>query len=86
MLQIAFQITSFLQFARKVYNELPDRVSDIFKIRQPIQVKDLYELDLESLLSETYTITTVECSKGFNNEGKPVLEQVSIIEILMFLL
>lgn len=71
-----FQITSFLQFARKVYNELPDRVNDIFKIRQPIQVKDLYELDLESLLSETYTITTVECSKGFNNEGKPVLEPV----------
>lgn len=71
-----FQITSFLQFARKVYKELPDRVNDIFKIRQPIQVKDLYELDLESLLNETYTITTVECSKGFNNEGKPVLEPV----------
>ena len=70
------QITTFLQFAKKIYTELPDRVNDIFKIRSLIQVKELYELDLDSILNETYTITAVECNKGFNAEGKPVLEQV----------
>lgn len=73
-----------MQFSKKVYNELPDRVNDIFKIRAQIQVKELYELDLESLLNETYTITTIECNKGFNAEGKPVLEQVRKISLMIF--
>lgn len=59
-----------------MYSELPDRVNDIFKIRAQIQVKELYELDLDTLLNETYTVTTIECNKGFNAEGKQVLEQV----------
>ncbi|XP_065219244.1 transformation/transcription domain-associated protein isoform X2 [Planococcus citri] len=73
------QITTFLQFSKKVYNELPDRVNDIFKIRAPIQVKELYEVDMEPLLNETYTITTIEVNKGYNAEGKPVIEQYTII-------
>ncbi|XKL66766.1 hypothetical protein PGB90_010186 [Kerria lacca] len=72
-------ITTFLQFAKNVYNELPERVNEIFKIRQQIQIKELHELDLESLLNETYTVTPIECNKGFNSEGKPVLEQYTII-------
>lgn len=59
-----------------MYTELPDRVNDIFKIRSPIQIKELYELDMDALLNETYSITTIECNKGFNAEGKQVLEQV----------
>ncbi len=57
-------------------------MTDIFRIRQPIQIKDIHELDLKSLLNSTYTITSIECNKGINVEGKLVVEQVRYFALI----
>jgi len=52
-----------MQFVRTVYQELPNHMSKIFEPRPALRVKDLSEINIEALLTETYTITTIQSEK-----------------------
>lgn len=58
-----FQIQHLMQFVRTVYQELPNHMSKIFEPRPTLRVKELSEINIEALLTETYTITTIQSEK-----------------------
>jgi transformation/transcription domain-associated protein len=61
--QHSIEITHFLQFVKSIYKELPNHLNKIFEPKQPIKVKDLSELNVEALLGETFTTTTITIDK-----------------------
>jgi len=93
------EITHFLQFVKSIYNELPNHLNKIFEPRGAIKVKDLTELNIEALLCETFTITTIQTEKKTpDNTGSnisyslipkavlslKVLQELPIIVVLMY--
>ena len=61
--QHSIEITHFLQFVKLIYKELPNHLTKIFEPKTAIKVKDLNELNIEALLGETFTITTIQTEK-----------------------
>ena len=61
----SIEITHFLQFVKSIYKELPNHLTKIFVPRPPIKIKDLNDRDfnLEALLGETFTMTTITTEK-----------------------
>lgn len=56
------EIGHFLQFVKSIYRELPNRLGKIFQPRPSgpaVRVKDLSEVNLEALLSETFTTIAI---------------------------
>ena len=60
-------ITSFLQFVKNIYNELPLHLNKIFEPREPLKVADLAELNsdakIQKFLEDTFTITPITTIK-----------------------
>ena len=56
-------IAHFLKFVKNIYNKLPDHLNKIFDPRPAIKVKELSELNIETELTQTFTITTVQTEK-----------------------
>lgn len=59
----ATQILHFLSFVKTIYSDLPKHLPKIFEPRPAIRVEDLKDLNVEHLLSETYTITPIQADK-----------------------
>lgn len=91
------EIQHLMQFVRTVYQELPNHLSKIFEPRPTLRVKDLSEINIEALLTETYTITTIQSEKktadgtmiSYNLIPKgvlslKVLQELPIMVVLMF--
>lgn len=57
------QIQQFLSFVKAIYSDLPKHLGKIFEPRAQIRVKELKEINIEHLLSETYTITPIQADK-----------------------
>lgn len=57
------EIQQFLTFVRQIYSDLPKHLPKIFEPRAGIRVKDLKDLNLEQVLAETYTLTSVQVEK-----------------------
>ncbi|XP_071454988.1 transformation/transcription domain-associated protein [Hetaerina americana] len=90
-------ILHFLQFVKCIYRELPNHLNKIFEPRPPIRVKDLSEVNIEALLSETFTLTAIQSEKktpdgtviSYNLIPKAVLslkvlQELPIIVVLMY--
>lgn len=60
--QFNTEIHMFLTLVKQIYSDLPKHMPKIFEPRQPstLRVKDLKDLNMEQLLSETYTITPIQ--------------------------
>ncbi|XP_040565461.1 LOW QUALITY PROTEIN: transformation/transcription domain-associated protein [Lepeophtheirus salmonis] len=94
----SLEITQFLQLVKSIYKELPNHLAKIFEPRDPIKVKDLSELNIEALLGETFTVTTITTEKkapdgashvSYNLIPKAVLslkvlQELPIIVVLMY--
>ncbi|QQP58072.1 Transformation/transcription domainassociated proteinlike [Caligus rogercresseyi] len=94
----SLEITQFLQLVKSIYKELPNHLPKIFEPRDPIKVKDLGELNIEALLGETFTVTTITTEKkapdgashvSYNLIPKAVLslkvlQELPIIVVLMY--
>lgn len=66
------EITHFLHFVKSIYKELPNHLNKIFSTKAPIKIKDLNDRDfnLEALLDETFTMTTITTEKkGPDNQA-----------------
>lgn len=63
VLFIILQIQLFLSFVKSIYSDLPKHLPKIFEPRSSIRVKDLKDINLDQILSETYTITTIQAEK-----------------------
>lgn len=48
-----------MALVKKIYTELPNHMNKIFEPAQQIRIKDLKELNMEQLLSETYAIKSI---------------------------
>ena len=46
------------------FRELPNHLNKIFEPKAPIKVKDLGDLNIEALLSETFTTTEITVTGG----------------------
>ena len=57
---------------------MPNHLSKIFEPKQPIRVKDLSDINIDELLTETYTVTAIQSE---NNAGDGTL-----ISVLYYLL
>ena len=94
------EITHFLQFVKSIYNKLPDKdhLNKIFDPRPAIKVKELADLNIESELTQTFTITTVQTEKKSPDNSSTisyslipkailslkVLQELPIIVVLMY--
>ncbi|XP_034936834.1 transformation/transcription domain-associated protein [Chelonus insularis] len=91
------EIQHFLQFVKSIYSELPKNLPKIFEPRPPIRVKDLSEINIDTLLKETFTITPIQSEKKaadgtvitYNLIPKAVLslkvlQELPIIVVLMY--
>ncbi|XP_017777683.1 PREDICTED: transformation/transcription domain-associated protein isoform X2 [Nicrophorus vespilloides] len=91
------EIHYFLQFVKTIYSELPTHMSEIFEPRAPIKVKDLAELNIDELLKETFTITSIQTEKRNNDQtlisynlipkavlSLKVIQELPIIVVLMY--
>lgn len=91
------EIQQFLAFVKSIYSELPKHLPKIFEPRLPIRVKDLKELNIDQLLTETYTLTPIQADKKtgdgtfvtYNLIPKgvlslKVLQELPIIVVLMY--
>ncbi|XP_046480160.1 transformation/transcription domain-associated protein [Neodiprion pinetum] len=91
------EIQHFLQFVKSIYSELPTHLPNIFEPRPALKVKDLSEINIEALLTETFTITTIQCGEKaadgtvvtYNLIPKAVLslkvlQELPIIVVLMY--
>lgn len=78
--QFSVEIQRFLRFVKTIYSELPNHMDKIFEPRPPIKVKDLNELNIEELLKETFTMTTIQ-TEVKNDEGNAIA--VSLLLLLL---
>ncbi|KAF5288689.1 hypothetical protein FQR65_LT11954 [Abscondita terminalis] len=91
------EIQHFLQFVKTIYSDLPNHMNKIFEPKPAIKVKDLSELNIQDLLTETFTITTIQTEKKtkdgtaivYNLIPKAVLslkvlQELPIIVVLMY--
>ncbi|KAK2145234.1 hypothetical protein LSH36_693g01084 [Paralvinella palmiformis] len=67
--QISGEVTQFLRFVKGIYKELPNHLQKVFEPRQQVKVKDISEINVELLLVETFTVTTILTEKK-NNENQ----------------
>ncbi|XP_052224459.1 transformation/transcription domain-associated protein-like isoform X9 [Dreissena polymorpha] len=91
------EIQDFLKFVNQIYTNLPKHLSKIFEPRSQTKVKDIAEINVDALLQETYTVTTIITDKK-NPENQSVsyniiprgvlslkvLAELPIIVVLMY--
>ncbi|WAQ94362.1 TRRAP-like protein [Mya arenaria] len=61
--QMNDEIQDFLKFVNQIYTNLPNHLNKIFEPRSQTKVKDIAEINVEALLQETYTVTTIITDK-----------------------
>lgn len=57
------EVQLFLAFVKQMYADLPKHLPKIFEPRTVIRINDMSEVNMEHLLSETYTITLIQVEK-----------------------
>ncbi|KAL3270789.1 hypothetical protein HHI36_021313 [Cryptolaemus montrouzieri] len=91
------EIQHFLHFVKSIYSDLPNHMNKIFEPRAPIKVNDLSEVNIEELLKETFTMTTIQTEQR-KKDGTfvayylipkavlslKVLQELPIIVVLMY--
>ncbi|XP_048245320.1 transformation/transcription domain-associated protein-like isoform X4 [Haliotis rufescens] len=95
--QMNDEIQDFLQFVKSIYNSLPSHLPKIFEPRSQKKVKDVTEINVEVLLMEIYTVTTILTDKKNNDntsvsyniipkgmQSLKVLAELPIIVVLMY--
>ena len=65
------EVQRFLTFVKEIYKELPNHLNKIFEPKVQVKVKDISEINVDLLLLETFTITTIMTEKK-NAENQPV--------------
>lgn len=60
---LLLQIQDFLKFVSQIYTNLPSHLNKIFEPRSQTKVKDIAEINVDALLQETYTMTTIMTDK-----------------------
>ena len=48
-----------MTLVKEIYTDLPNHMNKIFEPVQPIRVQDLRELNIQQLLTETYSSRTI---------------------------
>lgn len=78
-----FQIKDFLQFVKNIYKTIPSHLFKIFEPRTQVKVKDVTEINVDALLQETFTVTTIMTDKkNADNQSISVSILLSVIEDL----
>ncbi|KAL3832377.1 hypothetical protein ACJMK2_024027 [Sinanodonta woodiana] len=95
--QMNEEIQDFLNFVKTIYTNLPSHLNKIFEPRAQLKVKDVTEINVDALLQETFTVTTIMTDKknadnqsvSYNIIPKGVLSlkvlaELPIIVVLMY--
>lgn len=72
------EIQHFIAYVRNIYSDLPNNLDKIFEPREQIRVADLKDVNLEQLLSEIYSSTTIYVDK-VDAEGKNVTSTFNLL-------
>ncbi|KAJ8314001.1 hypothetical protein KUTeg_008562 [Tegillarca granosa] len=95
--QMNEEIKDFLQFVKNIYKTIPSHLFKIFEPRTQVKVKDVTEINVDALLQETFTVTTIMTDKkNADNQSisyniiprgvlsLKVLAELPIIVVLMY--
>lgn len=69
---------NFLQLVKKIYKDLGDHMPKIFDPKLSIKVKDLSEVNIDSMLLETFAATSIS-TENKNAENQAVTVRISRI-------
>ncbi|XP_058123036.1 transcription-associated protein 1 [Anopheles ziemanni] len=72
------EIQDFLAYLKKIYTDLPKHMGVMFEPRQPIKVKDLKELNFETVLPDIFTVTPIQLEKK-TADGKTTTAAYNLI-------
>ena len=64
----------------QIYTSLPSHLNKIFEPRSQIKVKDIAEINIDALLQETFTVTTIMTDKK-NADNQSVSVSLSSLVI-----
>nr|NP_001097192.2 Nipped-A, isoform E [Drosophila melanogaster]Q8I8U7.4 RecName: Full=Transcription-associated protein 1; AltName: Full=dTRA1 [Drosophila melanogaster]ABD22987.1 Nipped-A [Drosophila melanogaster]ABV53702.2 Nipped-A, isoform E [Drosophila melanogaster] len=92
------EIQLFLGFVKEIYTNLPNHLTSIFETSNDVWVTDLKDLNLEVLLSESYSVRTIHVEKALDSNSQQqiynllprgilslkVLQELPIIVVLMY--
>lgn len=91
------EIHKYLKWVKAIYSDIPNHMPKIFEPKILIRVKDVKDLNMEQVLKETYTITTIQTEKKtldgnaicYNLMPKSslslkVVQELPIIVVLMY--
>jgi len=70
-----------LGFVKEIYTNLPNHLTSIFETSNDVWVTDLKDLNLEVLLSESYSVRTIHVEKALDSNS-----QQQIVSILSYFL
>ncbi|XP_033220871.1 transcription-associated protein 1-like [Belonocnema kinseyi] len=65
------EILQCLHFIKLIYNQLPINMPKMFRVKPPIIVDSLQDLNIESHLKQIFTITTIQTTKA-SSDGNQV--------------
>ncbi|XP_060086157.1 transformation/transcription domain-associated protein-like [Ylistrum balloti] len=95
--QMNEEIKDFLTFVKSIYNAIPNHLPKIFEPHNQVKVKDVMEINVDALLQETFTVTTIMTDKkNADNQNisyniiprgilsLKVLAELPIIVVLMY--
>lgn len=68
------QVQQFLMLVKKIYADLPNYMNKIFEPIQPLRVKDMQDMNLEQVLTETFAVRTIQVES--TNETVGIRERV----------
>uniref|UniRef100_A0A6E8VNF8 FAT domain-containing protein n=1 Tax=Anopheles coluzzii TaxID=1518534 RepID=A0A6E8VNF8_ANOCL len=72
------EIMDFLAYLKKIYTDLPKHMGIMFEPRAAIKVKDLKELNFETLLPDIFTMTNIQLEKK-TADGKTTTASYNLI-------
>ncbi|XP_053674176.1 transcription-associated protein 1 [Anopheles nili] len=72
------EIHDFLTFLKKIYTNLPKHMGVMFEPRQPIKVKDLKDLNFDTILPDIFTTTPIQLEKK-SADGKTTTASYNLI-------
>jgi len=72
------EVQQFFNFVKSIYRELPRNMSTVFNYKSQIKLLDINEVNLDNVLSETYSSFQIITEKPNTKETQTVSDKQQI--------
>ena len=70
-----------MKFVKEIYKDLPNHLTKIFEPKAQIKVKDISEVNIDVMLNETFTVTTIMTDKK-NQDNQQMTVNIGIKHLM----